>query len=262
MRKYIIFFFMLFTLFRIPASSQCVKENKAFDIGEELYFYAYYNWGKLWIKAGKASFIVSEKDSNYVYTVEAANLPGWDWLYYLRTTHIASMTKEMKPVFLKAYTNEKGDISSDEYYYINNEIHKHFTNTTYPEGKDTVYPHTSCSWDIINAVYAARNFNFNDYEIGQDIPFYVNFSDKTHTIYGKIIKEEKIKNKEGEEFDCLKCTATVPPGTIFAANRPVYVWITNDERRLPILIECQIRIGSIKVYLYEYKKTPDNTTPN
>jgi hypothetical protein len=252
MQKYILFF--VFFLLKIPGYGQCIKENKAFYIGEEMHFYAYYNWGKLWVKAGKASFVVSEENDNYVFTVKAANLSGWDWLYYIRTTHIASMTKKMEPVYLKAYANEKGEASFDDYQYINGKIHKHFIDLTYPEGRDTVYKHKPCSWDIINAIYVARNLDFTQYKVGENIPFFINFSDKTHIIYGKILGEEKIKNREGKEFNCLKCMATVMPGTIFEEDKPVYVWITNDERHIPVLVECQIRIGSIKVYLYKYNE--------
>jgi hypothetical protein len=231
-----------------------VDKNQAFKVGEEIKYYAYYNWGKIWIKAGEASFHVSEKDGNYVFTVTAENLPKWDWLYYLRTTHEAGMTKKMKPVYMKASSIENKTWSDVEYTYKGGYIHKHFANNDHPNGKDTSYAHTPCSWDIINAVYIARNVNIRNVKAEEQIPFYINFDDTTHTIYGKVLKKEQIKNRNGEVFDCLKCSATVVAGTIFAENKPVYVWITDDMRQIPVLIESQIAIGAIKVFLYSYRE--------
>jgi len=231
-----------------------VDKNQAFKIGEEIRYYAYYNWGMIWIKAGEAFFSVGECDDNYLFTVKAKNLPGWDWLYRLRTTHEAKMTKQMKPVSLKASTIENKTWSNVEYSYKGDSIYKQFANNNYPNGKDTSYIYIPCSWDIINAVYIARNVDVKNFKMGEQIPYYLNFDEKTHTIYGKVLKKERIKNREGEVFDCLKCSATVVPGTIFAENKPVYVWITDDTRQIPVLIETQISVGSVKIFLYDYKE--------
>lgn len=218
-------------------------------------YYAYYNWGKLWVKAGEASFCVSENDDNYLFTVKAKNLPGWDWLYHLETIHEAGMSKkQLKPVFLRAATIENKNWSKEEYTYKKNTVYKYFENKKYPNGKDTLYSHVPCTWDVINAVYIARNIDLRSVPMGKPIPFYLNFGDATHTIYGKVLKRERIKNREGEVFDCLKCSATVVSGTIFADGKPVYVWVTNDTRQIPVLVESQISIGSIKVFLYNYKE--------
>ncbi|HQJ91114.1 MAG TPA: DUF3108 domain-containing protein, partial [Paludibacteraceae bacterium] len=88
-----------------------------------------------------------------------------------------------------------------------------------------------------------------EYGVGKSIPFHVMFNDSVYTIYGKILKEEMIENRNGREYNCLKCSATVVSGTMFEEGEPVYVWITNDERQIPILVESKISVGSVKVYL-------------
>lgn len=253
MAKYILL--IIGTILSYASSfSQCVDKNRAFKVGEEIKYHAYYNWGKIWVKAGEASFHVGEKNGNYVFTVKAQNLPKWDWLYRLQTTHEAVITKQMEPVYMKAFTIENKTWSEVEYIYKGDRIYKYFSNNDHPNGKDTSYARTPCSWDIINAVYIARNVNVRNTKIEEQIPFYPNFNDATHIIYGKVLKKEQIKNRKGEVFDCLKCSATVVAGTIFAENKPVYVWITDDVRQIPVLIESQIAIGSIKVFLYSYKE--------
>jgi len=253
MKKYILITIGVI-LCNVSSFSQCVNKNQAFGVGEELKYHAYYNLGRLWVKGGEATFSVGKSGDNYLFTVTAQNLPGLDWLYKLQTTHKAEMTKQMQPVSLKARTVENKNWDYVEYIYKGDSIHKRLVNNQYPKGRDTTYRRTPCSWDIINAVYIARNTDFKHIPMGEQIPYYINFNDSTHTIYGKVLQKERIKNREGVEFDCLKCSATVAPGTIFAANKPVFVWVTDDLRRIPVLIESQISIGAIKVFLYEYKE--------
>ena len=253
MKKHIVLIILVIS-FSASSFAQCVDNIQAFGVGEEKKYHAYYNWGKLWVKAGEASFIVGEEDGNYVFTVKANNLPGWDWLYRLQTNHKAAMTKELQPVFLKASIVENKNWLNEKYIYKDGNIHKHLQNDVYPDGKDTVYTYTPCSWDLINAIYMARNKNLRSIPIGEQIPFYFNYDDVTHTIYGQVLKRERIKNKEGKEFDCLKCAVAVPPGTIFAEDKLVYLWVTDCPRQIPVLVESQISIGSVKVFLYDYKE--------
>jgi len=247
------FFCIILCLYPIRLFSQCMEENRAFSVGEKLRYYAYYNLGKIWIKAGEAYFAVDEENGNYLFTVSAWNLPGWDWLYHVKTMHKASMTKQFKPLYLKASVAENKNRHNEEHIYKGNTVYKHSENNAYPQGKDTTYTIKPCSWDIINAVYVARNVNLKKYKRGETIPFFVNFGDSTNVIYGKVLGKERIKNREGVEFDCLKCTASVVEGTIFSSERPVYVWITDDDFRIPVLIESKISVGGIKVFLYEFQ---------
>ena len=253
MKKYIILITWSL-LFSASSFSQCVESNQAFRVGEEMKYYAYYNLGAIWVKAGEGSFSVGEEDGNYVFTVKANNLPVLNRLYRLQTNHQATMTKDLKPVSLTASVVENKNWSDEKYTYKEGRIHRHIKSNVYPEGKDTVYVHTPCSWDIINAVYIARNKDLRSVPMGQQIPFYLNFNDSTHTVYGQVLKRERITNKEGQEFDCLKCTVTTAPGTIFSDDKLTYFWVTDCPRQIPVLVESHISIGSIKIFLYDYKE--------
>jgi len=241
------------SLCSLSVFSQCIEANGAFSVGEELNYYAYYNWGKIWIKAGEASFSVDEEEGNYLFSVNARSLPEWHWLYHLETKHEASMTKQFQPLYRKASTIENKNRSEEKYIYKGNMVYKHSINNAYRRGKDIVYAVKPCSWDIINAVYIARNVNLKNNREGEEIAFAVNFGDTTNTIYGKVCGKEKITNREGRVFDCLKCSASVVKGTIFAADKPVYVWITDDAFHIPVLVEFKMTVGFVKVFLYSYK---------
>lgn len=231
------------------ADAQCVKETRAFEVGEVLNYAAYYNLGLVWVKAGVATFSVEEENGNYKFSVVADNLPKWEWLYSLHSRHTASVTRDFKPIYMTASTSENGRFSRDHYVYDDDVIHKTYwlKNNDCQHLKDL--PHPPCSWDIINAVYVARSMDVRNYPDPNKIPFNVMFNDSVYTVYGAVLGKERIKTRKGKEFDCLKCTATVVAGTMFESGAPVYVWITDDVHQIPVLVESKIKIGAVKVYL-------------
>ncbi|HOI26409.1 MAG TPA: DUF3108 domain-containing protein [Paludibacteraceae bacterium] len=250
MRRLVLYLILvLFAVNVIPSSAQCVEGGPAFPVGEELKYSAYYNWGLIWVRAGVATFSVGEEKGNYKFTVVADNLPRWEWLYSLHSYHKAVMTKHFEPLYMESSTTENGFWSKEHYRYDGNHIYKTYMNKIEPKGGSKTLNRPNCSWDIIHAVYVARSMNVREYGVGKSIPFHVMFNDSVYTIYGKILKEEMIENRNGREYNCLKCSATVVSGTMFEEGEPVYVWITNDERQIPILVESKISVGSVKVYL-------------
>lgn len=242
-------FIIAFVSFTGRLKAQCVEKTQAFEVGEVLNYAAYYNWGFVWVKAGVANFSVGEEDGNYKFTIVADNLPKWEWLYSLHSRHTASVTKDFVPLYMSASTSENGLETKDYYKYDGDVIYKTYSTKSNPNPQTKVLQHPACSWDIINAVYVARSMNVRDYPDKSRIPFNVMFNDSVYTIYGAVLGEERIKTRTNKEYDCLKCTATVVKGTMFEAGSPVYVWITNDVRQIPIMVESKIRIGAVKVYL-------------
>lgn len=226
-----------------------MDKTEAFSVGEELHYAAYYNWQFVWVKAGVATFSVGEEDGNYKFTVVADNLPKWEWLYSLHSRHTASVTKGFQPIYMSASTSENGSSTKDFYRYDGGFIYKTYSTKTGLSPQTKVISRPDCSWDIINAVYVARSMNVRAYPNQKRIPFRVMFNDSVYTIYGAVLGEERIKTRTGKSYDCLKCSATVVGGTMFEAGAPVYVWITNDVRQIPVLVESKIKIGAVKVYL-------------
>jgi hypothetical protein len=38
-------------------------------------------------------------------------------------------------------------------------------------------------------------------------------------------------------------------GTIFKGGEDMTVWVSNDRNRIPILVEANVLVGAVKVYL-------------
>ena len=38
-------------------------------------------------------------------------------------------------------------------------------------------------------------------------------------------------------------------GTIFKGGEDMFIWVSDDKNRVPVLVEAKILIGSVKAYL-------------
>jgi hypothetical protein len=67
----------------------------------------------------------------------------------------------------------------------------------------------------------------------------------------KIIKKEKISVTAGD-FDCILVQTPIGP---FNNKTDLSIWLTDDKRKMPVLVKSKIIIGSIKVELRAFKGT-------
>lgn len=256
MKKLVTTIIALFALSQI-SNSQIISKNEAFSVGEEFTLDAYYNLGLIWIKVGEADFKVEEEGENYKFTVTAHTFSEWDWIYSMNTLHVASCTKDMKPLYMWCKVHENGKYSEDRYDYMDKgthyDVHRVAKNEKYHNGfLDTTFCMPYEAHDIINSVYVARNTDLS-YNGGKDIPFYPIFGNSIHIMLGDVLGKKVIKTRAGEKYGCTKNIAKVGDGTIVDDKSPVYVYVTDDIHKIPVLVECKLSIGSVKVYLRSLK---------
>ena len=59
---------------------------------------------------------------------------------------------------------------------------------------------------------------------------------------------EKVESVLGE-VPCIKVEPVLDGDGIFNSKGRIFIWLTDDERRIPVLMECEIALGSIKAKL-------------
>ena len=64
----------------------------------------------------------------------------------------------------------------------------------------------------------------------------------------QILGKEIIKSKFGD-IECLKFIPIVQSGRIFKEQESVTIWISNDKNRIPIRVQADVIVGSIKAEL-------------
>jgi hypothetical protein len=117
----------------------------------------------------------------------------------------------------------------------------------YKNGK--TYPVPGPVQDALSSFYMTR---FQELPIGGQITFDYHASRKTKPMEVRILGREKVKTPAGK-FSCIVIEPMLKAGGIFKNKGRLVIWLTDDDRRMPVLMKSKVMIGSIKVVLQEVK---------
>jgi hypothetical protein len=68
----------------------------------------------------------------------------------------------------------------------------------------------------------------------------------------KVIGKEKVTVPAGT-FDCFVIEPIMEAGGLFKNSGKLTIWITDDNRRIPVLMKSKIPVGSIDAVLQEFR---------
>jgi hypothetical protein len=85
--------------------------------------------------------------------------------------------------------------------------------------------------------------------VNEKIPVNTISESKEYILYLRYKGKEIIKNKDNKSYRCIKFSALLAEGTIFKGGEDMFIWVTDDANRIPIMVEAKILIGSVKAYL-------------
>ena len=107
--------------------------------------------------------------------------------------------------------------------------------------------------DLISTFYYLRNyFPLGDLITDKNFKVNIFFDDETFEFNLKYLGVEYVETKFGK-IECLKFVPVVQKGRVFKDKESITLWISNDLNRVPIRIQADIAIGSIKCDLDDFK---------
>ncbi len=112
------------------------------------------------------------------------------------------------------------------------------------------YPVPGPVQDALSSFYMTR---FKALPIGGRVAFDYHASRKTALMEVRVIGRETINTPAGK-FKCVVIEPLLKAGGIFKNNGRLVIWLTDDERRMPVLMKSKVAIGSVKVVLQEYTR--------
>jgi hypothetical protein len=77
------------------------------------------------------------------------------------------------------------------------------------------------------------------------------FKDTTYTLSVKFLGRQRIEVDAGT-FDCIIVEPLMKEGGLFKSEGRVLIWLTDDERKIPVKVSTKVVIGSIESELREY----------
>lgn len=236
-------------------SQDFVSQFPVFKVGEKISYKAVYNWGFIWINAGEVEFKVNEtkiKDSSgYHFSASGSSLTSYDWLFKVRD-YFQSYTdsKKLAPVYFDRNTYEGGYRVHNRYSfnYKDSLIYAKTENTNKPYSEDTIKLEKRI-YDVLSGVYYIRNLDFNKYQVNDTIPVRMIIDNEIFDLYIRYMGKEVLKTHDKRIFNTIKFSALLIEGTMFNGGEDLFVWVTDDLNRIPVLVEAKILIGSVKATL-------------
>ncbi len=257
--------FLLVAVMFVLTASKGSTQNNVFKAGEKISYDLYYNWGLIWINAGRANFSVmsttyKEKPSYYL-SATGHSLKSFDKFYFVRDTLATIVEKEsFLPKYHKRIVREDSYRAKDEYWFRDIGQNK-TTVTTHCHRKkgfniDTLTLNNNVT-DLVTAIYKIRNSNFKGLKKNESLPFsiIIDDDDEQFNLSLKYLGKEKIKLHNGRKYNCIKLRPQLITGSVFKDEDAMTVWITDDKNRIPVMIETKIRVGSLKVMLKSVSNT-------
>ncbi len=247
--------FLLLTNQGVPAASANSNdreiENAAFRRGERLIYRAAYNsrlTGNIY--AGEASLEIRpgnhmENGRSIMHVVGKANTTGLFNLFFKVENRYDSYIDEQSMAPLRFSRN----IREGRYRREDDVIFDRHENLAY-SSRDTV-PTPPFVQDMISSIYFARTFSMESVEPGD--AFYLDFHLSDSVYVSRIVFEgyEQIKTSLGT-FNTMKFQPQVMEGTWFDQPYPMTLWISDDDNKIPLLIESGLVVGSVRLELIQF----------
>ena len=117
----------------------------------------------------------------------------------------------------------------------------------YADGK--TFDMAQWSMDGLAAFYYVRHVPL---EVGKDVVIPHHSDKATADIVVKVHGKETVSTPAGK-FNCYVIEPVMTAGGIFKNSGRLTIWVTDDARRIPVLMKSRIPVGSIDAVLQEIK---------
>ncbi len=221
-------------------------QNEAFGFGEHLD----YRVGYKFITAGTASFDIAQqpviKNGRPCYDIrfEVRSLESLEWIYKVRDRYRTVL--DVAGIFPWEFNQSirEGGYSRDFNASLDQE--KHVAHTTEGDFQITPYIH-----DIVSAFFYIRTQNLHQYTNNSIIPLRNFFNKDCHDLGVKILGKQTIDVAAGT-FRCIVVEPLIQEGGLFKSDGRILIWLSDDERKVPVRVSSKIPIGTIDAELTGY----------
>ena len=118
--------------------------------------------------------------------------------------------------------------------------------------RKTTFSYNTDVQDMLSAFYYLRSFKNTDFVVGTSKSVGVFMDEQIYSFKLKVLGRETIDTKFGK-IDCIKIRPYVQSGRVFKAQESVTLWVSDDENLIPMLLEAELAVGSLKMSINEYK---------
>ncbi|MGE0078869.1 MAG: DUF3108 domain-containing protein [Bacteroidales bacterium] len=252
--KFLVIIFIFLGMYSVAYTQNvntCGVVNNAFVVGEKVVYEMSYTWLFVWTDVGQVEFTVSA-DKRFGKDLLHLKATGksytfYDWFFKVRDLYESWVDPvTLSPYYFNRDIYEGGFTKENEYRFNwdTNELFVRVRRKKKANRYDTLKI-DKCSYDVVTAIYIGRNLDFSNVKPGKVFPVAAIMDETVYNVgYRFLGREEKDVPGLGK-LPCLKFQVDVVAGDIFKGDQKIYVWVTDDKNKLPVLIESPIRVGSV-----------------
>jgi hypothetical protein len=227
-------------------AQQRYVENEAFGFGERLE----YKVGYKFVKAGTAVFEVGQKPvqrngrDHYDIRFDVKSLESLDWMYKVRDQYRTIVdVAGIYPTEFEQHIRE-GNYKRD--FKATFDQKANLARTSDGEFKIPDFVH-----DIVSAFYYVRTVDLKSKKKGDIIQLQNFYGKKTYDLGVKVLGREQIE-VDGGKFKCVVVEPMIQEGGLFKADGRVVIWLSDDDRKIPVKVSTKIPIGTIDAELVKF----------
>ncbi len=245
---------LMFSAFAWPDSLP-IRKNQAFSQGEELTFTVKY----LFFNAAEAKMVIHDRihfiqdKPTYKIDIFGRTLSLFK-LFYVKDNW-GTYLDTAKIIPYRSYRHiEEGGYRKHEVIDFDHSNKEAEVRLFDRENKEVVetrhFDIPTNVQDIVSGYYLLRTMNLNGIEKGQDIIIKGFFDKKNYNLKLTYEGKEKISTSIGE-FNTFVFSPEMPKNKLFSGERPIKVWITDDENRIPVKIKAKLVVGALNMDITE-----------
>jgi hypothetical protein len=269
MKTRILYFLLTFGLMAIHPGSigqekekpvandeSCHTENQCFGNGEKITYKVYYNWNFLWLSAGEVKFEVEETENEYKISAVGRTYPSYEWFFKVRDYYSSEINKEtlLPNTFVRQVQEGNYTLYDKIDFDQDNLKGTSFRGKTMEESKLHEFDLDNCIHDLLSIVYKMRNLDFEHMDYNASIPVEVFLDLETYPLDITMKGKDPKKWVRGQGYyKTIKISPELIDGNVFKEGQQMNIWVSDDENKVPLIIESPVSVGSIKVILKDYE---------
>ena len=180
------------------------------------------------------------------------------WFYELNDTFITWLDEQtLRPVAFSCNIHEGKYRFRSQFRYDWNQM-KVFTtyrNLARNDDKHKTMPLTPYSFDALALFYNLRNVDVSQLKPNEPYKLEIVLEDTIRKFQYRYVGRETKKVPGTGTFKTLKFICQIPVNSdeAFESGTEFYLWVSDDENKIPVYLETPLRVGSARVKLIKHK---------
>ncbi|MBR1678830.1 MAG: DUF3108 domain-containing protein [Bacteroidales bacterium] len=232
----------------LPSRSDGIEPYQA---GEKLGYSISYNWHAVQTDVAKGSLQLEQTQLNgetvYHGKFTAQTAAFFDVFFKIRERFESWFALSgMEPKRFERDTYEGGYYAKNHFVYDRKAGMIHASLDSKSKGPRTAeIPYGDCTYDVTTLLYFVRSLDASKLKTGTVYRISFAIDDKVQMLTVTYKGRETRQVKGIGKVSALKLGISVVAGDIFEGDDSAYIWLTDDDNRLPVFFQVPLKVGAM-----------------